>query len=81
MRLPGRKRKKLTLKLQDVEKNYDFYQSIYRDYVADFLKIAAYIRQMVYKPKLRRILEDKHSDKLAFFRQIISESEGKAVKA
>jgi hypothetical protein len=50
----------------------------YREYVADLLKLAIHIRQIVTRPELRDYLGQHHPEDLAFFESVLAESEGKA---
>ena len=73
-----RKKRSLVKKLAEVEDQYDFYSTIYRQYVADLLKLAIYVRQIVTKPELREYLAEHHADALDIFDRVLAESEGKA---
>ena len=68
----------LVKKLTEVEKHYDFYSTLYRQYVGDLLKLAIYVRQVVTCPALRSHLEKHHPQELAFFESLLAQSEGKA---
>lgn len=68
----------LVRKLAEVEKHYDFYSSLYRQYVGDLLKLAIYVRQIVSRPELRDYLAQHHRDELSMFESILAESEGRA---
>ena len=68
----------LVKKLAEVEKHYDFYSALYRQYVGDLLKLAIYVRQIVSRPELRDHLATNHPDDLRFFESMLAESEGKA---
>ncbi|MBS3821606.1 MAG: ParB N-terminal domain-containing protein [Phycisphaerae bacterium] len=75
----GQKTKRdLSKKLAEVEKHYDFYSALYRQYVGDLLKLAIYVRQIVTRPKLRDYLAEHHAEDLEFFESVLAESEGKA---
>jgi hypothetical protein len=67
----------LAAKLTEAEKHYDFYSSLCRQYVADPLKLAIYMRQTVTRPELRDYLAQHHPEDLAFFESVLAESEGK----
>jgi len=71
-------RRDLAKKLAEVEKHYDFYSGLYRQYVGDLLKLAIYVRQIVTRPELRAYLAEHHPDALSFFEGALKESEGKA---
>ena len=68
----------LVKKLAEVEKHYDFYSALYRQYVGDLLKLAIYVRQIVTRPDLREHLAREHPQELQFFESVLAESEGKA---
>jgi hypothetical protein len=72
------KKRALVKKLEEVEKHFDFYSGLYRQYVGDLLKLAAYVRQILGRPKLRAHLNEKHPDSLRLFESVVEESEGKA---
>lgn len=71
-------RRDLAKKLAEVEKHYDFYSGLYRQYVGDLLKLAIYVRQIVTRPELREYLADHHPEELKFLDSVLAESEGKA---
>ncbi len=76
----GHKTKRdLVKKLTEVEKHYDFYSLLYRQYVGDLLKLAIYIRQLVTRPVLSEYLQLHHPHHFRFFESVLAESEGKAV--
>ncbi len=68
----------LTKKLAEVEKHYDFYNALYRQYVGDFLKLAIHVRQIISRPQLRAHLAARHPEELAFFDSVLAESESRA---
>jgi len=69
----------LMKKLAEVEKHYDFYSALYRQYVGDLLKLAIHVRQVVTRPELRDFLAQHHPEDLEFFESVLAQSEGKAV--
>mgnify|MGYP000879471230 CR=1 FL=1 len=71
-------RRDLMKKLTEVEKHYDFYSNLYRQYVGDLLKLCIYVRQVVTRPTLRDYLEKNHSQALQFFESLLAQTEGKA---
>jgi ParB family chromosome partitioning protein len=71
-------RRALVKKLAEVEKHFDFYSSLYRQYVGDLLKLTIYVRQILSKTELRDYLKGKHAETLRLFESVIEESEGKA---
>lgn len=72
-------RRDLARKLAEVEKHYDFYSSLYRQYVGDLLKLAIYVRQVVTRHELHDYLAEHHAEDLQLFESVLAESEGKAV--
>jgi len=68
----------LVKKLTEVEKHYDFYSGLYRQYVGDLLKLSIYVRQVVTRPALRDYLEKNHPEALQFFESLLAQSETKA---
>ncbi len=73
-----RKKRDLVKKLAEVEKHFDFYSGLYRQYVGDLLKLAIYVRQIVTRPELREYLAAHHPKALMFFDSVLAESESKA---
>lgn len=59
------KQKALVSALTDAKHDHDFYISLYRQYTADLLKMAAYVRKIVTSPKLAAYLEEHHPKTLA----------------
>lgn len=72
------KKRDLVRKLAEVEKHYDFYSALYRQYVGDLLKLAIHVRQIVTRPELRDYLAERYPEDLRFFESVLAESEGKA---
>ena len=72
-------RRDLVKKLAEVEKHYDFYNTLYRQYVGDLLKLAIYVRQIVTRQELHDYLTQHHPEDVKFFESVLAESEGKAV--
>lgn len=69
----------LAKKLAEVEKHYDFYSALYRQFVGDLLKMAIHVRQIISRPELRDYLAEHHANDLQFFESVLAESEGKVV--
>jgi ParB-like chromosome segregation protein Spo0J len=72
-------RRDLVKKLTEVEKHFDFYSGLYRQYVGDLLKLSIYVRQIITRPALRNHMQKAHADTLTFFESLLAQSEGKAV--
>ncbi len=64
-------------KLDDAEKRYEFYAGLYRQYVADLLKLCMYVRRLVTSQAIAPFLKSQHPDMLDRFQEIIFETEGK----
>jgi len=67
----------LGAKLEEAERRYEFYAGLYRQYVADLLKLSIYVRRIVTCPGLATYLKARHPDILERFQEILFESEGK----
>jgi ParB-like chromosome segregation protein Spo0J len=61
-------------RLQNVEKEHDFYSSLYRKYSADLLRIAFYVRKLVTNPKIEAYLKSHHQEVLERFTVIITDT-------
>ncbi len=68
----------LARKLAEVEKHYDFYSALYRQYVGDLLKLAIHVRQIVTRPEIRDYMAEHHPQDLELLESVLAESEGKA---
>ena len=64
----------LVAKLAEAEKHYDFYSALYRQYVADLLKLTIHIRQIVTRPELHEYLAEHHPGDLEFFESVLANS-------
>ncbi len=67
----------LGAKLEEAERRYEFYAGLYRQYVADLLKLCMYVRRLVTSEKVAAYLKSQHPDLLGRFREILFETEGK----
>jgi len=70
------KKQELVGKLEAVQKRYDFYTGLYRQYSADLLKLCIYVRQLITNEKIRDHFKRRHSEILARFESIIFETQG-----
>jgi len=68
------KRLALVERLEEAEKQHDFYTNLYRQYSADLLKMSLYIRKVITTPKIREYLEQHHSSALNEMNSIVMES-------
>ena len=64
-------------KLESVQKRYDFYTNLYRQYSADLLKLYIYVRKLITNDKMRIFLDINCPDILERFENIIFETEEK----
>lgn len=70
------KKKQLVKKLEEVEKRYDFYSNLYRQYSVDLLKICAYTRKVITNVNIKSHLENNFPEISERFERIIFETEG-----
>jgi hypothetical protein len=64
-------RQKLVDRLVEVENKHDFFQGVYRQYAADLVKLAIYVRQVINVRDVRDYLAKHHAETLKLFRQIV----------
>lgn len=67
-------KKELAAKLEQVDRQHDFYTKLYRDYVTDLLKLCIYVRKLVNEKRIRAFIEARHPEILKQFEEIIFES-------
>jgi hypothetical protein len=67
-------KKELVTKLEAVEKRYDFYSGLYRQYSADLLRLCVYVRKVVSNEQLRAHIEKHFPDQLKRFEGILFET-------
>jgi len=60
-------------KLEGVQKRYDFYTNLYRQYSADLLKLYIYVRKLITNDKVRTYLDINYPEILERFENIIFE--------
>lgn len=65
------RKKDMVIRLQQAEKQHDFYSHLYQQYSTDLLKTAIYVRKLILNPKVEEYLQAKHPDILTRFRQIV----------
>ena len=66
----------LVAKLEEAERRHDFYAGLYRQYVADLLKLCVYVRSLVTNPAVGGVLRERHPKVLEQFEKILFEAEG-----
>jgi hypothetical protein len=64
----------LVERLEEAEKQHDFYTNLYRQYSADLLKMALYIRKVITTPAIRAHLEQHHPATLGELNAIVMET-------
>jgi hypothetical protein len=70
-------KKELAAKLEHVDRQHDFYAKLYRDYVADLLKLSIYVRKLVSHERIRTFIQSSQPEILRQFEEIIFETEVK----
>jgi hypothetical protein len=68
------KKKQLLSRLTDVEQRYDFYSALYRQYVADLLKLCIYVRKLITNERVRAYVESKHPETYGLLSRIVLEA-------
>jgi ParB family chromosome partitioning protein len=66
------KRRDLVRRLEEAEKQHDFYTGLYRQYSADLLKMALYVRKVITTPDIATYLKDHHEATLTELTAIVS---------
>ncbi len=65
----------LLQRLNEIEQRYDFYTGLYRQYVADLLKLCIYIRKLITNDRVRAVIKVKYPDILTLLSTIVFDSE------
>ncbi len=73
----SKKKQELVAKLEEVEKRYDFYTNLYRQYTTDLLKLSFYARKLITHDKIRAYLMEKFPEILRRLENIVFETEEK----
>ncbi len=63
--------KQLVTRLAEAEKQHDFYTGLYRQYSADLLKMALYVRKVITYPEILAHLSAHHANTLKELQQIV----------
>ena len=71
------KKQALVEKLESVQKRYDFYTILYRQYSEDLLKLYIYVRKLITNDKVRTYLDINYPDILERFEKIIFDNDKK----
>jgi hypothetical protein len=70
-------KKDLATKLEEVGRRHDFYAGLYRQYVADLLKLLIYVRKLMTSPPIAAYVKSRHPEIFDRFQEILLEGEGK----
>ncbi len=73
------KKQELVNKLEAVQKRYDFYTHLYRQYSTDLMKLFIYVRKLISNDAIRTYLDINYPEILEQFEAIIYEQEEKQV--
>ena len=68
------KRLELVDRLEEAEKQHEFYTGLYRQYTADLLKISLYARKLITTPAVREYFEAQHPSAFGDISEIVMES-------
>ncbi|MCX6996616.1 MAG: ParB N-terminal domain-containing protein [Kiritimatiellaeota bacterium] len=69
-----KKRGELVSRLEEAEKQHDFYTKLYRQYTADLLKMTLYVRKIVTTPDLNAYLQEHQTTTLRDLSQLVLET-------
>jgi ParB family transcriptional regulator, chromosome partitioning protein len=75
------KKKQLVAKLEEIQKRYDFYTSLYRQYSTDLLRLCIYVRRLITNEAIAAHLESNFPELLKRFQMIVFNTEGKKASA
>jgi len=70
------KKKQLVEKLEEVQKRYDFYSNLYRQYSTDLLRLCVYARRLITNETIALHLESDFPEILKRFQAIVFDTEG-----
>ena len=68
-------KQELVKKLESVEKRYDFYTALYRQYTTDLLRLCIYVRKLLGNDKVRTYMESEAPEILRRFEGILFETQ------
>lgn len=69
------KKNELVSKLEEIQRRYDFYASLYRQYSADLLKLCIYVRTLITNERVKAFIADKHPEICSTSNTLFSRSE------
>jgi len=67
----------MVARLEQAEKQHDFYSGLYRQYSTDLMKLIFYVRSLITKPKVEQSLQAHHAESFARFKGIVFENDGR----
>lgn len=67
------KKKQLVEKLEEIEKRYDFYSNLYRQYSTDLLKLCVYTRKLITNDRIKEYIESNFPEILRLFEKVVFE--------
>ena len=67
------KRLELVDRLEEAEKQHEFYTGLYRQYTADLLKVSLYARKIITTPAIREYFEAQHPSAFGEISEIVME--------
>ena len=70
------KRRELVARLEEAEKQHDFYTGLYRQYSADLLKMSLYVRKVITTPAIQAHLQQHQAGTLQELHEIVLASQG-----
>lgn len=69
------KRLALVDRLEEAEKQHEFYTGLYRQYTADLLKVSLYARKIITTPAIRKYFEAQHPSVFGDISEIVMKSQ------
>ena len=75
------KKQELVAKLEEVQKRYDFFTILYRQYTEDLLKLTIYARKLITNERIKDYLAANLPEFLKRFEDIVFDNEGRKVVA
>lgn len=75
------KKQELIAKLEEVQKRYDFFSSLYRQYMTDLLKLSIYVRKLITNEKIKNYMAQKSPELFESFNKIVFENDGRKAVA
>jgi ParB family chromosome partitioning protein len=73
------KKQELVGKLEEVQKRYDFFATLYRQYTTDLLRLCIYVRKLINNQKIQDYMASKFPELLSRFDKIVESDGRKAI--